>query len=143
MPTPCRRLFVSIAATMTIMLALGACVRAPSRSVLDVPSPMEPDPVDIRFDNYAREHVHVYLIGAKREWVLGRVEPGAVATLRIPGEALGEGSTFVRLAVITGERVTFQAASNPRVTVTVAQPASTILTQRWKFAEGQLTSLGR
>ena len=37
-------------------------------------------PGQIRFDNDAREHVHVYLIGEKREWLLGRVEPGAMAT---------------------------------------------------------------
>jgi hypothetical protein len=94
-----------------------------------------------RFDNGGREHVHVYLIGEKREWLLGRVEAGAIATLRIPEESLVENASFVRLAVIAGEGVTLQAARNPRARLTLAQPASTILSQHWMFSQGNLTSL--
>jgi len=100
-------------------------------------------PLTIRFDNLGRERVDVYLIGAKREWILGRVEPGATASLRIPEEALAKGLTHVRLAVLQGERLTFQAARNPRARLTIAQPASAILSQRWSFSQGALTSLGR
>lgn len=128
---------------MAIGLALGACVRSPSRSVLDEPRPMNAQPNTVRFDNDGREHVHVYLVGAKREWLLGRVEPGAKATLRIPDDALAESAMFVRLAVVTGERVTFQASRNSRVKLTTAQPASAILAQRWRFSQGELTALGR
>ena len=49
----------------------------------------------------------------------------------------------MRLAVLTGDRVTFQAARDPRATLTIAQPASAILSQRWKFSQGELTSLRR
>jgi hypothetical protein len=100
-------------------------------------------PLTIRFDNFGRERVDVYLIGTKREWLLGRVDPGGVASLRIPEEALAKGSMQVRLAVIAGEPVTFAAARNPRARLTVPQPASTILSQQWRFSQGELTSQGR
>jgi hypothetical protein len=143
MTTSCRRAFVSIGATMTITLALGACVHASSRPVPDRLISTDTRPLAISFDNLGRERVHVYLIGATREWLLGRVEPGAIATLRIPEGALAEGSMFVRLAVLASERLTFDAARHPRARLTVAQPASAILSQRWSFSQGQLTSLGR
>jgi hypothetical protein len=128
---------------MIITLALGACARASSRTVPDPLTSTYAGLLTIRFENTAGERVDVYLIGAKREWVLGRVEPGAIASLRIPDEALVEGSMFVRLAVLAGEPVTFEAARNPRVRLTIAQPASAILSQRWSFSHGELTSLGR
>jgi hypothetical protein len=125
---------------MTMTLALGACVSAPSRPVLDGPISTETRPLTIRFDNLARETVDVYLIGAKREWLLGRVAPGAITSLRLPDGALAEG-WMVRLAVLAGERMTFAAARHPRAVLTVAQPASTILSQRWTFSQSYLTSL--
>jgi hypothetical protein len=127
---------------MIITLALGACVRAPSRPVPDGLMSTDTRPLTIRFDNLAQEGVRVYLIGEKREWLLGRVEPGATAILRVPDEALVEGSTMVRLAVLVGERVTFEAARHARA-LTVAQPASAILSQRWAFSQGELISLRR
>jgi hypothetical protein len=141
MTTLCRRAFVSIAATMTMTLALGACVSAPSRPVLDGVMSTDHLPLTIRFDNLAREHVDVYLIGEKREWPLGRVAPGAIAHLRVPDGALAENSTMVRLAVLTGERRTLQAARHARAVLTIKQPASAILSQRWRFSQGELTSL--
>jgi hypothetical protein len=126
---------------MTATLTLGACFQA--ASARDGPSPMGDGPLAIRFDNGAPEHVHVYLIGETRQWLLGRVEPGAIATLRIPEESLARSSTFVRLAVIAGERLTLQAARNTRATLTIAQPLSAIVTQRWSFSQGTLTSVRR
>lgn len=143
MTTSSRRAFVSIAATMTITLALGACVSGSPRSVPDAGISTEALPLAISFDNSARERVDVYLIGATREWHLGRVEPGATARLRIPVEALAKGSMHVRLAVIAGEPLTFEPARNPRAMLSIAQPASTILSQEWKFTQGQLTSVVR
>src|ERR1700674_5597140 len=74
MTTSCQRAFVSIAATMTITLALGACMGASTRPVLNARMSIDALPLTIRFDNLASERVDVYLIGAKREWLLGRVE---------------------------------------------------------------------
>lgn len=142
MTTSRRRAFVSIAATMTITLALTACISRSPRSELNARRSLDALPITIRFDNFANERVDVYLIGTKREWVLGRVEAGGIASLRIPEEVLEKGSMHVRLAVIAGEPVTFAAARNPHARLSVAQPASTILSQQWRFAQGDLKSVG-
>jgi hypothetical protein len=92
----------------------------------------------IRFDNDARDYVHVYLIGTTRQWLLGRVEAGAITKLRIPEESLTGNSGFMQLAVVTGGRVTLQAARDPRAMLTIAQPTSAILSHQWKFTQGQL-----
>ena len=141
MPTPRIRALVSFAAAMTVLLGLGACAGASSRPAIDGPAPVEAHPLAIRFDNGAREYVHVYLIGHQREWLLGRVEPGAVTTLRLPQESIADESGFVQLAVLTGDRVTLQAARNVRARTTMLQPVSSILEQRWRFAQGELLSL--
>jgi hypothetical protein len=143
MTTPRTRATVSLAAMLAVTLGAGGCVGGPSVPALDRPAPMDGRPTTIRFDNDAREHVHVYLvlIGRPRQWLLGRVEPGARATLRIPEAALAASTGFVQLAVLTGERMTLDAARNPRAAFTIAQPASAILSQEWMFAQGQLTSL--
>ncbi|HJP85960.1 MAG TPA: hypothetical protein VJ852_08225 [Gemmatimonadaceae bacterium] len=141
MITLCRRAFVSIAATVTMTLALVACASAGSQRGLDRPSSTEDRLLSIRFDNPSRETVDVYLIGTKREWRLGRVAPGAVATLRLPDEAFAEGSMMVRLAVLAGAKETFAAARDPRAVFTITQPATAILSQRWTFTQGSLISV--
>ena len=138
MPTLRRRALVSLIAAMS--LSLAACSQATTQGE---PASRDDVQLAIRFENDAREHVHVYLIGEKREWVLGRVEAGAIAMLRIPEESLAGNPMFVRLEVIAGEGVTLQAARHARATRTLAQPASDILSQRWRFSQGSLTSLGR
>ncbi|MGH7679992.1 MAG: hypothetical protein ACRENU_16105 [Gemmatimonadaceae bacterium] len=146
MTTAGRGIRVSLVATTIITAALG-CARAPLQSPTPTPTPTPTAPearsLSIRFENDAREHVHVYLIGETRQWLLGRVEPGAKATLRIPEESIGADWMFARLAVLTGEPVTLQAARHPRATLTVKQPAAAILSQRWYFANGGLAALGR
>jgi hypothetical protein len=141
MTTPSARAFVSVVATLTITLALGACVRAPSQTAADLRVREETAPLAIRFDNSAREYVHVYLISEEREWFLGRVEVGAIAMLRIPAESFARDSRHMRLAVLTGEPVTLQAAHNPRATITLVQPTSAIIATPWRFAQGQLTQV--
>jgi len=142
MTTPRTRAVVSLAATLTFTLVLGACAGA-SRSELEGPQPMGAGSLTVRFENEAREHVHVYLVTDRREWLLGRVEPAAVATLRIPEGSLDGDSRFVRLAVLAGQPVSPRAALDPRATLTVTQPVSALLSQQWMFAQGQLTSLRR
>ena len=141
MTTLYRCAFVSIAATMTMTLALGACVNATSRRVQDQPISTETRLLSIRFDNLSRESVDVYLIGTKREWMLGRVAPGAAASLRLPDEAFAEGSMMMRLAVLAGGHRTFAAARDPLAVLTVAEPASAMLRERWTFSQGNLTPL--
>jgi hypothetical protein len=138
MTTSWRRTSVSLAAST--MLLLGACATGITGRTQGC-APAQPGSRTIRFDNEGRERVHVYLIGQHREWSLGRVEPGATATLRIPTAALSE-PEFLRLAVIVGDRTTLRAARDPRTQLTIAQPALHVLSQRWGFAQGQLTSMG-
>jgi len=142
MTTSGTRVVVSLAAAVTLTLALGACAAA-SRSGLDEQEQMAASPLTVRFENEAREHVHVYLVTERREWLLGRVEPGSVATLRVPEASLAENPRSVRLAVLAGAAVTVQAARNPRAALTIAQPTSALLSQQWMFAQGQLTSMNR
>lgn len=141
MTTPRPYALVSRFAITILTLVLGACSGTTARSAAHEPSPVEARVATIRFDNQAREHVHVYLIGETREWLLGRVEPGAVATLRVPEESLTSNASFVQLAVLTGGGLTQAAARDPRAQLTIAQPASSILAQRWRLSQGQLTSL--
>jgi ABC-type uncharacterized transport system auxiliary subunit len=147
MTTLRRRSLVSSAAAVTLALTLGGCVSAPSRLVVDDPAPAEGLPTAFRFDNEAQDYVHVYLITPQREWLLGRVEAGARATLRLPDAAVAEGAGSVRLAVLVGERVTQQAAASARAVISIPEAATTILSQRWTFsnalAQGQLTPLPR
>jgi hypothetical protein len=140
MTTPRTRAFFSLGVTMTA-LTLGACARTPSRLALAEPAPVEWFPLSIRFDNDARDYVHVYLIGDGRQWLLGRVEPGAIATLRIPDAALNGRLQFVQLAVIMGGRLTLEAAHDSRATLTILQPASAMLSQQWRFSQGEIMSL--
>ena len=47
----------------------------------------------------------------------------------------------VRLAVLAGEPLTFEAARNPHARLSIAQPAAAILSQKWMFSQGELTPL--
>ena len=140
MTTSRTRVLVSVAVTIVTLVALGACAGAPAGSAVDAPAPTQGEPLSIRFDNDSRDYVHVYLIREPREWLLGRVEAGAVGTLRIPETSLAGDARFVQLAVIPGERLTLRASRDPRATFTVLQPADAMLSQQWMFAYGQLTS---
>jgi hypothetical protein len=135
MITPRIRASVSV---ITLALALGACARNLSRDTWDGAAEM-PERLAIRFDNEAQTYVDVYFIDERREWWLGRVSPGAIATLRIPGGAL-PASGYMRLAVLAGQPRTLQPARDPHAIFTIAQPASVLLDQQWTFRQTQLAS---
>jgi hypothetical protein len=145
MTTPRTGSVVSLAAALALAITLGGCASAGSRSAPDGPAPSAGPSVTIRFDNQAHDYVHVYLVGVRRQWLLGRVEQGAVATLPIPDEALAESSRSMWLAVLAGANPTGRVAADPRAVTTIPEPMATILSQRWTFtstqATGQLTSL--
>ena len=140
MITPRARAIVSLTATLVMTLGLGACAGAPQRTAPLGPVAAQDRPTTVRFDNGAREPVHVYLVGQKREWLLGRVEPGAIATLRLPDASLTDDPGFVQLAVVTGGHVTYRAARDPRARLTIPQSASDIASRGWRFAQGELTA---
>ena len=133
---------VSRTAITILTLGLAACAGSQTRMATYGPAPVEARPPTIRFDNQARDAVHVYLIGQRREWLLGRVEPGAVATLRMPDDVFDSDPGFVQLAVLAGG-VSQKAARDPHTQLTISQDPSMILARRWQFAQGQLTSLAR
>jgi hypothetical protein len=122
---------------LTSSLALGACAPHLSPSAASAPAPERR--ATMRFENEARTHVYVYLVGEQREWLLGRVEPGARALLRVPDAALTE-TGFVRLAVIPDAPVSVAAARDPNSTFTIAQPASSIVSQQWTFSTHAYTA---
>jgi hypothetical protein len=124
---------------MFLALALGACAAGPRASTAG-PAPAQDRPLAVRFDNGGRDQVHVYLVGQQREWLHGRVEPGAIAMLRLPDASLADEPGFVQLAVVTGGHVTQRAARDPRARLSIAQPTSAILSRGWRFAMGELTS---
>jgi hypothetical protein len=140
------RSLVSLATALMVTLALAGCASSPSRPASGGLAPSDELPLAVRFDNAAHDFVHVYLVGEKREWWLGRVEIGARATLRIPEDALAEAGSM-RLAVLEGQRMTPQAAGDARAVTTLKQPIAAIVSQRWTFsqttASEQLTSLPR
>jgi hypothetical protein len=139
MTTPRIRSLVSLAAALIVTLMIGGCASAPSRLATDVPA------ATVRFDNEARDYVHVYLVGARQEWLLGRVAPGARARLQIPTAALAEDAGMMWFAVLPGDRVTMRAAGEARAATTIGQPMTALLSQRWTFSQltttGQITSL--
>jgi hypothetical protein len=145
MPTLLLRTPVSLALTTAVALLLVGC--GSSRTMRTGPAGTTPAStravLDLRFDNEARDRVHVYLLGARREWLLGRVEPGAIATLRVPEAALVSEPGLLRLAVVIDERVTLRAEANPRAITTLAQPLGDLLTHRWRYQPGHLTPRGR
>jgi hypothetical protein len=146
MITPHTRSLVSFAAALTIALALAGCAGTPSHSVSGGLAPSLELPRAIRFDNAARDYVHVYLVGEKREWFLGRVEIGARATLRIPDDALVDAGPM-RLAVLEGQLRTPRVTDDAGAATTLRQPIAAIVSQRWTFSptatSQQLISLPR
>ena len=144
MTTPRVGTLVSAAAALILTVGLGGCATNSRSGGTPSVAANAIGPV-VRFDNGGRDVVHVYLVGQTREWLLGRVEPGARTALRIPDEAFGEDAGSMRLAVVPGDRITQRAAADPRASTTLAQPAATIVSERWKFsqtsASGELTSL--
>ena len=128
------RSLVSIAAALTLTRAAG-CAGNSTHGALNDPAVAAARPAAIRFQNEARQYVHVYLVSQNQQWLLGRVEPGARATLRIPVEATSNDTWQMQLAVLAGDRVTMQVASKPLAQFTIAQPTGQLLAQKWIFTQ--------
>lgn len=139
------RRLVSLAAALAVTLTFGACATGAAHPAAVAQTRAGATSPAIRFTNEGGDYVHVYLVGARREWLLGRVEAGARATLRLPEEALTEDQRWMRLAVLQGARATTRVVDDPRAAITVVQPAGIILSHRWSWSprlgSGQITSL--
>lgn len=129
--------------SLPAILALGACSAHANgpRARMAEAAPVRGRPLSIRFMNESRDRIHVYLVGERREWMLGRVEPGTVAWLALPTKALTAEGHRLRLAVLAGEAPSLQAGREARAVQAMVQPATDILEREWTFAHGQLVSL--
>jgi hypothetical protein len=116
-------------------MVLGGCASAPSRLASDASGPVDEPPRVVHFDNESSGYVQVYLVGIRREWLLGRAAPGARVTLRIPEEALADDAGQMRIAVVVGNYLTQQAASDTRAASALPRPIAEILGQRWTFSQ--------
>ena len=138
MTTPRTRSLVSFAISLTLAVTLAVtlagCGGARPRQAADRPAPSDESALAIRFDNEAGDYARVYLVSARRQWLLGRVEAGGRATLPIPENALAANDGWMRIAVLVGGPVSARAVDDPRAAVAMAQPTTTILSQRWTLA---------
>lgn len=143
MPTPTTRTTVSLlslVATLSATVLLGACASAPPAVAWDGSNVTSERPLTLSFENEAQTYVDVYLINQRQQWRLGRIAPGARTTLRVPEEALDVTAGFVRLAVLEGVPISADAARDPRATFTIVQSTSQLLAQRWTFWQTPLAS---
>lgn len=145
MTTPRTRVIVSavvsVVTSMIVTNVLAACGGRASLAADDpaaiVASAVSPA---IAFDNDAREHVQVYLVSERRQWYLGRVEPGARRTFRVPDDAVLTSPQRLQLAIMVGQPITPHVTGDPRAMFTIAQPAARLFSQDWSIAQGQLIS---
>jgi hypothetical protein len=133
------RAAVSVVTLAFASLTLGACSRNAPPDTRNGTVTTPEGRFTIRFENEAQTYVDVYLVGDRREWRLGRVEPGARVILRLPEQALAASPGFVQLAVLVNAPFTVQAAHDPRAIITIAQPLSDLLSQQWAFWPKPLT----
>jgi hypothetical protein len=91
----------------------------------------------VDFENRERRHVHVYLVGPTREWLLGRVDPLERAQLRLPAEAVATDG-MMSIVVIVGGPSTLSAKTDPRGAFSLKQPSVSFPQQRWVYTFGQL-----
>ena len=127
---------VSLVAVLGGTFVFGGCASSASQVSLAPEASLT-----ILFDNAEQSYVDVYLVGERRQWRLGRVEPGAHAILRIPEAALTDAPGFVRLAVLEGASLSLEPSRDRRAVLTIAQPRSQLTAQRWTFSKFQSASL--
>lgn len=129
--------FLSMVSVAALAATLGACA---GRATPATENATRPAALSMSFVNEAQTQVDVYLLSDKREWRLGRVAPGSRTMLRIPEAALTTETGFMRLAVLADARLSVDAAHDPHATLTLAQPMSELLAQRWSFWNPRLES---
>jgi hypothetical protein len=120
-------------------LALGGCAtRAAAPAAGPTVAASQPT---ILAENGGGDWVDVYLIHDLGEWHLGRLAPGAKMPLPLPPSFRASPTGLVRLAALAGTTRSSRPSRDPRAFVTMAQPVTAVLGQRWTFVHGQLTGL--
>lgn len=146
MTTPRTRVIVSAVVSAVVSMivtnVLAACGGGRASLASDDPAAVVAAAVSpaIAFDNDAREHVQVYLVSEQRQWYLGRVEPGARRTFRVPDEVVLTSPQRLQLAVMMGQPITPHVSGDPRAMLTISQPPASLFSQDWSIAQGQLIS---
>ncbi|HEY7233399.1 MAG TPA: hypothetical protein VH539_04575 [Gemmatimonadaceae bacterium] len=139
MTTPLTRAAVSFAA-LAATLALGACARGASPATWDGAAGFSDGRFAIGFENEAQTYVDVYYIDERREWWLGRVAPGALTSLTIPGAALSTTTGFVRLGILANTQRTLHPMSDARTILTIPQPVGKLMAQQWTYRQTPLAT---
>lgn len=144
MITPSTRSAVSFVTVFILpaAVALGACARGAAPATWDGPATTADERFSIRFENEAQTYVDVYYIDEKREWWLGRVAPGALTSLTVPGAAISTTTGYVRLGILAGAQRTLHALRDPHTTLTIAQPVGALMAQEWAYRQTPLASPG-
>lgn len=92
----------------------------------------------VRFDNEGRDRLDIYLVGERRSWRLGRLEPGQARWLRVPGDIPPNDLARIQLVVLANAELTLSPMQDPRAVTTLRAPVFVLAGQRWAFADGQL-----
>lgn len=74
---------------------LGGCAGATSRIVNGEIAAVGTAAPVLRFHNQGRTPVRVYLMDSRHQWMLGRVEAGSRASLRLPDGAMSENASWM------------------------------------------------
>jgi hypothetical protein len=96
--------------------------------------------VQIQVDNDSRDPIDVYLVAETREWFVGRVAPGVKTWLPVPERALSSSPGMVRLVALPNAPRSMSARRDPRAIVSLSQPATALIDQRWAFTQGQFVA---
>ena len=135
--------FVVSGVALAVTTFASACASVPVRPADDTTIAVAP--VWLPFDNLGHDYVRVYLVSARRQWMLGRVEQGQRTKLRVPAEALAPEEGWLRLAVLAGGLASQRVLAEPGVAFGATQPLPALLAQKWTYSAaastGQLTAL--
>lgn len=124
-----------LAVGVSLLAAAGGC--APTGA--GEPVPGYPT---VAFVNSTVSSASVYLESAGRAWLLGRVDPGETAMLRVPA-GMSLSGLFSLIAVPIGSRDTFgrSASLNPSAIRSMPGSADDLLALRWTLLEQQLITV--
>ena len=89
-------------------------------------------------DNDTRQRIDVYLIEATQDYLLGRLEAGSKKWLSLPARSAVPGAGWVSLAVLVDAPRSLRPSRDANAVLTIRQPMTALLGQRWVFAENQL-----